>query len=132
MGCFLACFGFSSRSRKRRKPPKTILIGDKVWVSLILIPLSFSGSLNLNFMSLRFVSPPFCIRKNAHRLLLFFFFLVFLFQSHGSYEPLDSYDVRVDLSVTENENPVRSCSSPPRSALSFSAFFLIFYSSHTC
>lgn len=71
-------------------------------------------------------------QKKCSPTASFFFFLVFLFQSHGSYEPLDSYDVRVDLSVTENENPVRSCSSPPRSALSFSAFFLIFYSSHTC
>ncbi|KAK4766848.1 hypothetical protein SAY86_014599 [Trapa natans] len=61
MGCFLACFGFSSRKKKRRRLPKTILIGDK---------------------------------------------------SHGSYKPLDSYDVRVDLSITENENPVDSSGSP--------------------
>ncbi|KAK4800789.1 hypothetical protein SAY86_021276 [Trapa natans] len=48
-------------------------------------------------------------QDDALRLPVFFIG----FQSHGSYEPLDSYNVRVDPSITENENSVDFSGSPP-------------------
>lgn len=82
MGCFLACFGFSKKRRKRRKPSNKVLAGDHQVNKLIIFFRSFIIYLFFTFSFNKFV---FCI----------------LLQQNGSYVPLDS-SVPENLDVPED------------------------------